>query len=366
VDSVKFVYLDPEVGNDPQVSQILKRLNVPLGGIATPAQLFERIQSAADPIKAGKEILFITLNRGRFIRECPGTRDYQCCAYRILHVGTFCTMDCAYCILQSYFHPPVLQYFVNHDAMMLELDGFLEARQHRRIGTGEYTDSLIWEPATPLVGKLIERFAVQSHAVLELKTKTARVDTLKAYQHNRRTIVAWSLNTEKVVRQNEVGTARIDARLKAARKCQHWGYPLAFHIDPIVLYEGAFDDYRALIQKLAASIDPHAIVWISLGAFRCMPSLKTILRRRFPESEILHGELISGLDGKLRYYKPQRIEMYHNIVAWIRAWAPEVTLYFCMESDEVWQEVLDIDLSEQGGLGRILDRRAEVACQLET
>jgi spore photoproduct lyase len=364
VNSVKFVYLDPEVKNDPQVPHILKRLHIPVQGVATPEQLFERIQKAADPIKAGKEILFLTLNRGRFIRDCPGTRDYQCCAYMILHVGTFCTMDCAYCILQSYFHPPVLQYFVNHDAMLKELDGFFDARAHRRIGTGEYTDSLIWEPATPMVGKLIDRFADQSHAVLELKTKTARVDSLETYRHNRRTIVAWSLNTEKIVHQNEIGTARIDARLKAARKCQRWGYPLAFHIDPIVLYDGAADDYRALIQKLAANIDPGAIVWISLGAFRCMPSLKTILHRRFPESEILHGELISGLDGKLRYYKPLRIEMYRNLVSWIRAWAPEVTLYFCMESQEVWQEVLDIDLSARGGLNRMLDRRAVAACQL--
>ena len=116
------IYIDPHVADYQEVIAIQSRLNVPSSTIQNIREVFEFVSHAEDPIQTGKEILFITRNRGNFIRKCPGTRHYTCCGYMILHIGTFCTMDCTYCILQSYFHPPVLQYFVNHHELLTELD----------------------------------------------------------------------------------------------------------------------------------------------------------------------------------------------------------------------------------------------------
>ncbi|OQY57486.1 MAG: hypothetical protein B6245_16810, partial [Desulfobacteraceae bacterium 4572_88] len=55
------------------------------------------------------------------------------------------------------------------------------------------------------------------------------------------------------------------------------------------------------------------VVWISLGTFRFMPSLKPIIQDRFPDSKIIYGEFIPGLDGKMRYFKPLRIRLYHGV-----------------------------------------------------
>ncbi|MCK7514504.1 MAG: hypothetical protein MZV70_67825 [Desulfobacterales bacterium] len=65
-------------------------------------------------------------------------------------------MDCAYCILQSYFHPPVLQYFVNHDGPERRTGAAASPTGTiHRLGTGEFTDSLIWEPWTDLSAGLV-------------------------------------------------------------------------------------------------------------------------------------------------------------------------------------------------------------------
>jgi hypothetical protein len=79
--------------------------------------------STALPIRSsrGKQVLYLTRNKGGFLKPCPGTREYTCCDYQILHVASFCTMDCSYCILQSYFHPPLLQFFVNREDLDREL-----------------------------------------------------------------------------------------------------------------------------------------------------------------------------------------------------------------------------------------------------
>ncbi|MBW2742523.1 MAG: DNA photolyase, partial [Deltaproteobacteria bacterium] len=95
-----------------------------------------------------------------------------------------------------------------------------------------------------------------------------------------------------------------------------------------------------------------------------MPSLKSIIKKRFPDSKIIYGEFITGLDGKMRYFKPLRIELYQKIVSCIRSLAPDVLIYFCMEDDEVWKKSLGFIPSERGGLPKMLDETAARHCGL--
>jgi len=366
--SIQKLFVEQAAAHNPQVDFISRRLNLEAEIVTDIAAVHAWIASApADPVKKAKQTLFVTRNRGAFLRNCPGTSHYTCCGYKILHIGTFCTMDCSYCILQSYFHPPVLQYFINHDDLFKELGAALDAsRDIQRIGTGEFTDSLIWELWTDFSRRLVPFFAGQQRAVLELKTKTTAVENLRSLDHRRKTIAAWSLNTPRVIGSEERGTASLDARLSAAGQCAAWGYPLAFHFDPIVIYDGCEAEYRQTIQKLFSRVDAENIVWISLGSFRFMPALKSIIEQRFGESRIVYGEFIPGLDGKMRYFKPLRIRLYREIVRTIRDIAPGVLVYFCMEDDEVWEKSLGLTPSRSGGLAAMLDAAAAVHCDLKT
>ena len=363
--SISKLFIDHDVADLPQVISIGSRLNAPSAIVHDTREVFEHVLSADDPVQKGKEILFLTRNKGAFVKKCPGTRHYTCCDYKILHIGTFCIMDCSYCILQSYFHPPVLQYFVNHDDLLKELNDLFAEKTICRIGTGEFTDSLIWELWTDLSGLLVPKFSEQSHVVLELKTKTTSINRLKTFRHNRKTIVAWSLNTNKVIQSEERRTTLLSARLKAAAKCESWGYPLAFHFDPMVIYDGCEEDYKQVIKQLFAHVSSENIVWISLGTFRFIPSLKPVLQKRFPDSKIIYGEFISGLDGKMRYFKPLRINLYRKMASWIREIAPDVLIYFCMEDDEVWKKSLGFVPAERGGLSKMLDESAVKHCGLK-
>jgi len=258
----------------------------------------------------------------------------------------------------------MLQYFVNHGDLLDSLDVVFSQKRIARIGTGEYTDSLIWEKIYPFSETLVLKFATQQHAALELKTKTVSVENLLHLEHNRKTILAWSLNTQKVIQQSEKGTSSLSARLKTASECEIKGYPLAFHFDPLIIYPGCDKDYQEAIEQLFHHVSPDNIVWISLGTFRFIPDLKLIIEKRFTQSKIAHGEFIKGMDGKMRYFKPLRIDLYKKIINAIRAFAPNVLIYFCMEDDEVWQKSLGITPSEFGGLSNMLDSAASKSCHL--
>jgi spore photoproduct lyase len=363
--TITALYVDVREVNSPGAVAMSSRLRLPIQTVASAEVVYAAAAGADDPVRRGKQVLYLTRNKGAFLKPCPGTDHYTCCGYQILHIGSFCSMDCAYCILQAYFHPPVLQYFVNHADMIQELNRAFGHPRIQRIGTGEFTDSLIWEPWTDLSRQLIRRFSRQDRAVLELKTKTTHIEGFEALPHNRKTILAWSLNTERVIRSEERGTASLEARLRAAAQSAAAGYPLAFHFDPIVIYEHCEADYRSVVQRLFAAVRPEQVVWISMGTFRFMPGLKPIIQKRFPRSNIIYGEFITGLDGKMRYFKPLRMKLYRAMAAAIRERAPELCVYLCMEDDEVWQDALGFRPADRGGLPRMLDEAAVRHCGLK-
>jgi spore photoproduct lyase len=361
------LFINRQVADHPMTRSIQSRLELPAETVQNAQQVYEAVSSAPDPVQQGKETLYLTRNRGAFLKKCPGTSHYICCDYQILHIGSFCHMDCTYCVLQTYFHPPILQYFVNHEDLMAELDLVLEkpAKKIRRIGTGEFTDSLIWESWTDVSPLLVQRFAAQKRAVLELKTKTTAIERLQNLNHKHKTIAAWSLNTNHIIQTQERATARLTARLKAAARCETWGYPLAFHFDPLVLYDGCEKDYIRVIERLYSQVSADNIVWISLGTLRFPPSIKTVIQKRFPDSKIIYEEFIKGMDGKMRYFKPLRIDLYRKVVECIHAHAPNAMVYLCMEDDDVWQKSLGFIPNDIGGLSHMLDVNAAKHCDLE-
>lgn len=358
------LYVQQDAADLKVTKDICRRLPTAPKFVDDPDSVYQAIAGSSDPELTGKSVLMLAKNKGAFIRNCPGTSHYTCCGYKILHIGTYCSMDCAYCILQAYFHPPVLQFFVNHEEMEDSLEKHFSSGIISRIGTGEFTDSLIWEDIFPIASRLVELFSRQKACVLELKTKTVAVKQLLGLDHKKKTIMAWSLNTEPVIAAQERKTASLSSRLKAAEQCQARGFPLAFHFDPMILYENCHSDYADVVNRLFSKINPENIVWISLGSFRFMPQLKPIIARRFPDSKIIYHEFVRAIDGKMRYFKPLRIKLYQRIIEAIKAHAPDVLVYFCMEDEEVWSKCFGFTPEIFGGLPAMLDRRAAMVCNL--
>jgi spore photoproduct lyase len=365
MDLSKIFVLD-EIAHMPIVQNISEQYaHIPMAQVSDSQEVYEYVSSARDPIAFGKKILFLTRNQGAFIRKCPGTREYICCGYQIIHIGTFCTMDCAYCILQSYFHPPVLQLFVNTDDLFDDLNKVIKNKNSglQRLGTGEYTDSLIWEKVCHISQQLIRFFSNQTHSVLELKSKTTEINALLPLKHNRKTIMAWSVNTPEIIQRQEYRTTTLNARLKAAARCESFGFPLAFHFDPIILYDNCEHAYESVIDAIFSYVSANNIVWISLGTLRFMPDLKGIIQTRFQQSTIVYGEMFAGMDDKLRYFKPLRLKLYRRLVDRIKKYAPDVFVYYCMEDEAIWQKTMGyIPNDLVGGLPHLLDMQAEKIC----
>ncbi len=306
-----------------------------------------------------KETLRLLSFQGDFLRPCPGTRGYICCGYQILHVGTNCPLDCSYCVLQGYLNQPSLRIFVNLENKLEQIGQLIDNNPEKifRIGTGEFMDSLALEPITGWSEVLFPFFAGKKNAVLELKTKTDQIQGLLSSKCRDGIIVSWSLNSPAVASREEQGAPSIKKRLLAARSCQKEGFRLGFHFDPLIEHGEWAQGYMKTIEMMHRYIDPKGIVWISLGCLRYLPHLKPIIRERHPKTHILDGEFVPGLDGKMRYFRPIRTNIYRFMGKMLKEWHEGLGIYLCMESEGVWQEALGWSPGNSQGLSQYLDQR---------
>jgi spore photoproduct lyase len=340
------VWIDRQVIDSPVTANVLAQLpDVPTAVIDGPPPL-PRPADQAVLMTAAKKALYLTAQKGRFVRACPGATSHNiqsqlCCGYMIVDLIYNCNYDCTYCYLQSYVNAPYLTVYANVEQLFDELGMFLRTRPQQlvRIGSGEFSDSLSLDPLTGFSRLLVPFLRQFPNVLFEFKTKSDLVEALLDLDPAGKVMVSWSINPEVVVQREEHKTASLAARLRAAQRCRAAGYKIGLHFDPLLYYPGWEADYEPFVAQVFHTIPPGEVTYMSMGSLRFPPALKDVVRQRFPKSRLMYAELVPGADGKMRYFKPLRTAMYTQMLSWIRRYTADSGLYLCMESQEIWHKV---------------------------
>lgn len=291
-----------------------------------------------------KEVLILKEFMGRKFQKCPGSPNVICCNYYLLNTCFNCLYNCTYCFLNSYLNSYGILQFVNLDELTGLIKSHCEEAGHAvRIGTGEFTDSLMFDEITSISTSLIESTSSIPNLFLEFKTKSSNVDHLKDIKNKGNAVLAWTVNTQRNIDLYEEGASSIEERINAAVKAQKYGYNTAFHFDPIIKYSNFINEYFSVIELMASRLDPAKIVWISLGCFRYSPGFKEIIKNSFPEEKLTVEEMFPGCDGKYRYLAPERTEIFKKFKEKIKSHFPDVFIYLCMEDSDMWHKVFNKD-----------------------
>lgn len=323
--------------------------------------VYEKISDLPDTIIQERNKLVTRTNKGKFWKPCPGTGEgYYCCGYQIVSPLTGCGMYCSYCVLQEYYDYQHQVLYENYSDLVTEIRQRLEKKKGViRFGTGEFGDSLYLEKRLGLSRKIASLFQPYPNVLVEFKTKSTFIDSLKDIDDPSKVVIGLSMNTPYIIDQTEIGTASLDERLKTAQLAEKMGFWIAFHFDPMVWYPQWKEEYQDVVRRIFTAIEnPHKIAWWSLGGFRTMPSLKNRLRAYNRHLPLFSGEMVMGSDKKFRYFRPIRTDFYQTMQNSIDSYYPECTLYLCMESHDVWEEAGMLHRIPDG-LVRYLDMRAE-------
>ena len=285
--------------------------------------------------------LFLINEKYDFYKTCPCTSNVLPCGYSLLNLGFGCPFECSYCFLQGYQNVPGMIIPANLEKFFEEFSPPKKTGSvfpYARIGTGEFTDSLVFDDLTGYSTKLIEFFSRFPEVIFEFKTKSSNIKNLLSARPQKNIVISWSLNPQSVIDKHELLTASLEERISSAKQCAESGFGVGFHFDPIFYFKGWEKEYFKVIEMIFSAVSPEKVYWISLGTLRMPKELKKSIENRFPDADFLNGELLLGRDGKLRYPQGIRQEIYRKMSDKIRGHSSKTIVYLCMEPADVWKD----------------------------
>ncbi len=340
----KKIFIEKDVVKSPVTQRILRKLpDVPVEYIDDYRNVKIKGSTIKDIYRESKECLAIARKKGKLVKQFR-CRDgiIGSTEYYIVH-GNNCYFDCEYCFLQGYFDNAIPTMFVNHEEMLSEIRDVIVAAGGKRIvfHAGELCDAFMFDNLTGLSHKLIHLFAEYPNARLELRTKATNLEQLSSVSGIDNVVISWTFSPQVIIDNYEHKTPSLEERISAAEEVQKAGYNVGICLDPIIKCEDWHNNYNVMLNMLLDRLDIKKIKFVSLGGLRFLPSLANVIRERNPQTNLLLGEFVPCIDGKYRYFRPIRVEIYRELGKIIRRRGNGIKTLLCMETSEVWNEVAD-------------------------
>jgi spore photoproduct lyase len=267
-----------------------------------------------DIYRAGKRTLVVGVKKAGTFQSCKPSAHYQ------LPLMSGCIGQCQYCYLNTNLgDKPYMRINVNIDEILKQAQEYINQRLPEiTIFEGSATsDPVPVEPFSHLLQDTILYFSKYANGRFRFVTKFTDIDTLLELPHNNHTEVRFTLNTDKIIHEYEMGTPSAKKRLEACKKILSAGYPLGFILAPIFLYEGWKEDYHQLLLDLKASLPgqiSHPLTF-EVISHRYTTRAKNVITEVFPDNTLPMVEEERNYKygqfgyGKYVYKKEQLAEM---------------------------------------------------------
>ncbi len=268
--------------------------------------------------------------------DCPvASEKTRCCNLLTLDAVESCGFDCSYCSIQSFYNQNRVVFNKNFPEKLKEIK--LDPKKRYHVGTGQSSDSLMWGNKEGILDALFDFARENKNVLLEFKTKSNNIKYLLENEVPQNIVCTWSLNTPTIIENEEHLTARLQDRLKAARRVADKGVKVGFHFHPIVEYDGYLKEYNKLFRMVLESFRPSEVIMVSFGTLTYIKPVLKALRARDFKSKIYQMPL-QDVEGKFSYPIETKIEMFKNAYEAFKPWHKEVFFYLCMEPHSLWKE----------------------------
>jgi spore photoproduct lyase len=306
-------------------------------------------------ILAGKKVMYVGPASPGLVDEFTMPDDRILCPHfaRLKLASNGCFYQCDWCYLKLTYRG--IYPYITVRAQYNKIERYIEKRLKQSkskviFNSGEMADSLSLEHITGAAEHFIPFFGRQKNGYLFMLTKSGNVDDILNLPHKKHTIVAWSLNNDKVSKKFEIGAPTFKRRLKAAKKVQDAGYPVRARLDPIVPFNGWEKAYSKTVHEIFDNIKPERI---TLGTLRFeanfykmrntifttgkdLPDYLNQMEPMFPPKQI-KGKKRPSI-GKYSFSEKKRIEIFDFIIKEIRKYS-ECKIALCKESENVWSSL---------------------------
>ncbi len=279
-----------------------------------------------------KNSLALGEKKGEVLKSIERMEDGE---YYLFH-EIDCMYDCEYCYLQYYFPTKIPVIFINREEVLKKIEEVLKSHPHPYFHVGDVCDALAFDHITEFSLDICGLFSEYENGIIEFRTKSTNISNLTSIKNPPKNIIpSWTFSPERVAKSIEHKTPSFEERLFAAKECQEAGYTVGVRLDPVILYDSWERDYKDMVEELFSVLDSQKIDYISLGTIKLHKLLVEVMRERFPENQMLLDELVPSVDGKYKYLKFKRVDVYRKMISWIRKQNNCLEIKLSMESKEV-------------------------------
>jgi spore photoproduct lyase len=319
-----------------------------------------------DPLRLheqGKQTLVLGEHNSavRFSSEEGNT----CPNYWHLSPYGFCPYGCYYCYLAGtpgVWFSPTVKIFLNLEEILAQVDQTANQLAKPTIFyLGKLQDGLALEPLSGYSRKMVPFFARHPYARMVVLTKSTNVKNLLNLDHAGRTILSWTVNAPEIVQDFERNSPDVMDRIEAMRRCAQIGYPVRAVIMPIIPVADWQDIYERFLTVLLESVP---LSRITLGSICSYPQAQRLMELKLGKKNVI-SSLLGGLsrfsrrengtvpfatsksnDGRLRFSRSTRTEVYRHLIECIRRNRPDLEIGLCLEDEEMFAS---LDLQDSIG-----------------
>jgi spore photoproduct lyase len=269
---------------------------------------------------------------------CPvASPKTRCCNLLTLDAVDNCGYACSYCSIQSFFTGNQVTFDSRFGEKLKQIP--IDPQRVYHIGTGQSSDSLMWGNSNGVLDAIVAFAADHPNVILELKSKSANVSHLLDSELPPNLICSWSLNPQRIIDNEEHGSASLTRRLDAAQRMAAQGCVVGFHFHPMIHYRQWREDYAELFREVQQRFAPRQVAMVSLGTLTFIKPVIRRIREQGLHSQILKMPLVEA-DGKLSYPDDIKLELFsHAWKSFSRQWREQVFFYLCMENQRLWRPV---------------------------
>jgi len=263
----------------------------------------------------------------------------------------FCPYGCHYCYLagtSGVWFSPTVKIFLNLEEILAEVDRTaIQLTKPTAFYLGKLQDGLALEPLSGHARTMVPFFARHPYAHMVILTKSADIDNLLDLDHAGRTILSWTVNAPEIVRDFEQNSPDVMDRIEAMRRCAQIGYPVRAVVMPIIPIADWQEVYGRFMASLIASIP---LSRITLGSICSYPQAQRLMELKLGKENVVSSLLDRGPnksdDGRLRFSRSTRTEVYRYLIECIRRIRPDLEIGLCLEDEAMFAS---LDLQESIG-----------------
>ena len=149
--------------------------------------------------------------------------------------------------------------------------------------------------------------------------------------------MTWSLNPPEVASQYESNVPTVDERIEAMSKASQAGYPVRGVLMPVIPVEGWEKAYTRFVKNL---LDRVPLQRLTIGGVCSYKNARALMEQKLGSTNTISKEMSRAQetpDGRMRYSKKLRFEMYKCILDTVGHRQPHLDTALCLEEHDAWQ-----------------------------